>query len=225
MKQQKLRPPGRWALLNGELALLCVMMLICVNTAPVGYRMAPEIHENWKVRNGAAGASYATPSDVFSATIVVWECLSGQMPYKDARHPVKGYMLLGSVLGDAVMAGLRPSDGAIPDGCGRTVSAQLQTLVETGWHLDPAKRPSAEAMHSALQAEVLGDSANKNTIAILLGGERPTLDVKIQEPKEGLNCRMDNNVVGSIVLVQQAHNDVVQQQPCIQQMARGVVEV
>ena len=118
-------------------------------------RMAPEILENWKVPNGSEGSPYLYSADVFSATVVVWECLSARIPYEEASDPVKGYKLLGAVLGDHIVAGLRPSSGAIPDGCGGFVSERMQVLVESGWHLQPTMRPTAEGIAVVLEEEVI----------------------------------------------------------------------
>ena len=118
--------------------------------------MAPEILENWKVRrHQAAGSVYSRAADVFSATIVVWECVTKQVPYVHARNPVNGYKLQGPILGDHIVAGLRPSSGAIPNGCDGVVSKRMQTLVEKSWHLDPETRWSAAEISAVIEKEII----------------------------------------------------------------------
>ena len=116
--------------------------------------MAPEILENWKVEKGEQGSAYMPSADVFSATVVVWECLTAQEPYTDAKDPVKGYTLKGVVLGDHIVAGLRPSSGAIPDGCGGVVSERIQALVESGWRHTSFDRPSAADIRMVIQEDL-----------------------------------------------------------------------
>ena len=74
--------------------------------------MAPEILENWKVQvpnnTTVTGSAYEFSADVYSTTVVVWECLTAQQPYVDARDPATGRKLVGVFLGDAIVAGLRP---------------------------------------------------------------------------------------------------------------------
>ena len=117
--------------------------------------MAPEIIENWKVhKNGAEGSEYLRSADVFSATIVLWECLSALIPYEGAKDPDTGYSLFGSMLGDHIVAGLRPSTGTIPNGCGGVVTRRMQAVVECGWHHDPETRPSAADIGARLEEEI-----------------------------------------------------------------------
>ena len=81
--------------------------------------MAPEIINNWKVTmqriDPDQGSVYRASADVFSSTVVLWECLTLQQPYVDAEgNPVRderGQKLVGVTLTDAIVAGRRPSEG------------------------------------------------------------------------------------------------------------------
>ena len=121
-------------------------------------RMAPEIIENWKVTaqqvTPEQGSVYAPPADTFSATVVVWECLTGQEPYVNASDST-GRMLSSAVLMDAIVGGLRPSTGRISDGVGGVVSERMQTLVGCGWHLEPAARPSVADISAVIKEEIV----------------------------------------------------------------------
>jgi len=116
--------------------------------------MAPEIQENWRVRLGEEGSPYLPSADVFSATLVVWECLTAQTLYEDVKHPVKGTKLRGVDLADHIVAGLRPSTGAIPDGTGGVVSERIQAVVENGWQHNHTDRLSADDIKTVLQEEL-----------------------------------------------------------------------
>jgi len=114
--------------------------------------MAPEIFENWRVAcKGEQGSLYMSSADVFSATVVVWECLTTQLPYSDARDAVKGYKLRGVELGDHIVRGLRPSAGAIPDGRGGVVSEHIQEVVECGWQHNKDNRLPAAVIADVLK--------------------------------------------------------------------------
>jgi len=120
--------------------------------------MAPEILENWKVGSGKItaeeGSIYESSADVYATTVVLWECLTAQQPFVDARDSATGRKLLGVFLGDAIVAGLRPSTSAIPNGGSGVVSQRMQALVECGWHQDPAARPSAPQISAVIQEEI-----------------------------------------------------------------------
>ena len=145
--------------------------------------MAPEILDNWKVRahtNSAeqdTGSHYESSADVYSATVVVWECLTAQQPYLDARHPATGRKLLGVLLGDAIVAGLRPSSGAIPNGSSGIVSGRMQTLVECGWHQTPKERHSAAHMSSVIQEEIEEQLVVHHVVGTAQASAPPTQEV------------------------------------------------
>jgi len=124
--------------------------------------MAPEIIENWKVLaqriTPQEGSVYKASADVFSGAVVLWECLTCEQPYMDAAgnalRDERGRKLVGVDLTDAIVAGLRPSAGRIPDGEGGYVSERMQALVERGWAADPEARPTAEEMAAVVKAEM-----------------------------------------------------------------------
>ena len=120
--------------------------------------MAPEIIENWKLGANQITVEQASPygrsADVYSAIVVVWECLTAQLPYVDARDPSTGRKLAGVFLTDAIVGGLRPSNGAIPNGGGSAVSSRMQALVESGWHQKIATRPSASKASAVIEEEI-----------------------------------------------------------------------
>jgi len=120
--------------------------------------MAPEILENWKVGAGKIsaeeGSIYESSADVYATTVVLWECLTAQQPFVDALDSATGRKLLGVFLEDAIVAGLRPSTSAIPNGGSGVVSQRMQSLVECGWHQDPAARPSAPQISAVIQEEI-----------------------------------------------------------------------
>ena len=124
--------------------------------------MAPEIIENWKVLaqriTPQEGSEYKASADVFSGAVVLWECLTCEQPYMDAAgnalRDERGRKLVGVDLTDAIVAGLRPSAGRIPDGEGGYVSERMQALVERGWAADAEARPSAEAMAAVIKEEM-----------------------------------------------------------------------
>ena len=72
---------------------LCVAM--SVRVWRVG-RMAPEIIDNWRVSTGRITAQegnvYRPSADVFSTTVVVWECLTGEQPYVDTAGAAGAWM-------------------------------------------------------------------------------------------------------------------------------------
>ena len=120
--------------------------------------MAPEIIENWKVNQGAVGSVYKPSADVFSLTVLVWECVTCQKPYMDAEgnalRDEQGKKLERVRLDDAIVEGLRPSEGRIPNGEGGYVSERIQALVKRGWATDPEVRPTAEEMAAVIGEEL-----------------------------------------------------------------------
>jgi hypothetical protein len=80
--------------------------------------MAPEIL--------ACSTYYDSKVDVFSFGIVLWELLTGEVPYKDVPVARLGYLV--------VQEGLRPE---IP----KSTPAALATLMAACWSADPRKRP------------------------------------------------------------------------------------
>ena len=139
-------------------------------------RMAPEIIDNWRVSTGRITAQegnvYRPSADVFSTTVVVWECLTGEQPYVDAAgnaaRDERGMKLVGVTLTDAIVAGRRPGVGRIPNGEGGYVSERMQALLERGWAADPEARPTAEEM-AAVIGEELEELSNRPVLLQLVG--------------------------------------------------------
>ena len=108
---------------------------------------------------------YRPSADVFSSTVVVWECLTGEQPYVDtAGNPARdqrGMKLVGVTLTDAIVAGRRPAVGRIPNGEGGYVSERMQALLERGWSADPEARPTAAEMAGAVGEELAAVEAGE----------------------------------------------------------------
>jgi len=100
-----------------------------IMTAETGtYRwMAPEIIEH---------KPYDSKVDVFSFGIVLWELLTGKVPYADLTP-------LQAAVG-VVQKGLRPT---IPSG----INPKLTALMQRCWNTDPAERPNFSNITTSLQ--------------------------------------------------------------------------
>lgn len=80
--------------------------------------MAPEVFE---------GSSYTEKCDVYSWSIILWECMSRELPFKNIE-PL--YSIMWSV-----HTGHRPP---LLEGCPKTI----ERLMTTCWDQSPSKRPS-----------------------------------------------------------------------------------
>ena len=94
--------------------------------------MAPEIIQNTD--------PYTPAADCYSVSIVLWECLSTEVPFHEQGDDIHSYDL--NLL---VLDGLRPQL-PISDGDGGVVGSALQSLVEECWQRDPEARPNAAQM-------------------------------------------------------------------------------
>lgn len=93
--------------------------------------MAPEI-----LRGKYGKANYGTRADVYSMTIVLWQILTCRTLYEG----ISTFEIV-----EGVSSGrLRPKIPANFD-------PELAALLQSGWHQDPAKRPTASEMYKALK--------------------------------------------------------------------------
>ena len=113
----------------GETALLPCNECIMMGTPRW---MAPEIIQNTD--------PYTPAADCYSVSIVLWECLSTEVPFHEQGDDIHSYDL--NLL---VLDGLRPQL-PISDGDGGVVGSPLQSLVEECWQRDPEARPNAAQM-------------------------------------------------------------------------------
>jgi serine/threonine protein kinase len=137
-----------------------------VMTAETGtYRwMAPEVIEH---------KPYGNKADVFSFGVVLWELLTGQVPYNDMTP-------LQAAVG-VVQQGLRPP---IPSNC----PAPLADIMRLCWQRDPMVRPSFEMLKSKF--EVLYDN-EKQKVKQQPG--RNSMDTPSKDKQKGFLGRFRGN--------------------------------
>ena len=88
------------------------------------------------------------PADIWAIGVLLWEALAGQ-------HPFWKGSLLDTARG--IRIGAEPLGGQRPD-----LPAQLLALVDSALSLDPADRPSAEALAAALRAAPRHTTSNRS---------------------------------------------------------------
>lgn len=120
--------------LEGVIAKLDVGCIHLPNAdVSVAYHQAPELLTR--------SAPPSTKTDVYSFGIVLWELLTGAVPFAEfeelAPYPDE--------LQEAVIQGLRPT---IPE----RAPFDFAHLVDDCWHREPAKRPAADEVVRRLQA-------------------------------------------------------------------------
>lgn len=137
-----------------------------VMTAETGtYRwMAPEVIEH---------KPYGNKADVFSFGVVLWELLTGQVPYNDMTP-------LQAAVG-VVQQGLRPP---IPSNC----PAPLADIMRLCWQRDPMVRPSFEMLKSKF--EVLYDNEKQK---VKQKPDRNSMDTPSKDKQKGFLGRFRGN--------------------------------
>ena len=99
-------------------------------------------------------------ADVFSLGMILWECYTGEAPWKEVEIPFQVVMLVG-------VEKKRPT---IPEDCPR----QLSSLIQRCWDDDPHRRPSCaevERRTRLLLHELEIEEAAKTVAAEGEGGE------------------------------------------------------
>jgi len=79
--------------------------------------------------------SYSDKSDVYSFGIILWECLTGKLPYDG---------MFAYQVEDRTVHGMRLT---VPEGC----ESWYEVLMSECWHSDPKERPNFEQIISCLQ--------------------------------------------------------------------------
>ncbi len=128
------------------------------------------------------GAKGGPPADVWAIGVLLWEALAGQ-------HPFWNGSLLETARG--IRIGAEPLAGQRPD-----LPKQLLGLVDRALSLDPAERPSAEALAAALRAAPrrrVADRSRKQDrpreratrVTRAVRPARPALERRPAEPRHG----------------------------------------
>lgn len=102
---------------------------------------------------------WSEKTDVYAFGIILWQLLSGVIPYRDAQitGPIDLILQIGS--------GLRPGMGKI-----KTADQSLQELIMQCWDHDPEKRPNIMEVIDILrgeQAEIIFNEVNKDRHGLL----------------------------------------------------------
>jgi serine/threonine protein kinase len=92
--------------------------------------MAPEVT--------AMSDTYGFPADVYSFTILLWQIVTSKTPYADILSPAE-------LAVKVVKESKRPSLSQID------FSDSLKSLVESGWSVDPTKRPTFSVICEELE--------------------------------------------------------------------------
>ena len=96
---------------------------------------ADDILVNWMAPEVLQGEQYTQSSDIYSLALVLWEIVSGAIPYADVKA-TSGKAKTKNLIRMKVLAGHRPT---IPLTC----PVFYGRLLEAGWATSPAARISA----------------------------------------------------------------------------------
>ena len=110
------------------------------------HAQAPEILTNGTCKKGV-GNPYDVNAEIYSVNIVVWECVTAQIPY--AEHSISNFKLESRIV-----KGLRPSCGEMANGDGGVVCGMLSDTIEAGWCIEPLSRPKLETLVDILRSQI-----------------------------------------------------------------------
>jgi serine/threonine protein kinase len=99
--------------------------------------MSPEVMQS---------ESYGLPADVFSCGILLYEIITGHIPYSNSERE--------HMLALQVLRGLRPDTARFPS---HREGADICSIAENSWKADPIERPSLAKLRASLQ-KLIGDT-------------------------------------------------------------------
>jgi len=130
--------------------------------------MAPELIENWKVRrikqtestdSPFEGSAYTTGADVYSLSVVLWECFTQRQPYVEIRHEASQMPLAEArpfALGDQIVNGLRPPLNVVQSHHKiNAIDPGVCRVTSLGWDKVPSQRPTSAEMEMVLSGSIL----------------------------------------------------------------------
>mmetsp|Transcript_33195 Transcript_33195/g.84174 ORF Transcript_33195/g.84174 Transcript_33195/m.84174 type:complete len:100 (+) Transcript_33195:1-300(+) len=95
------------------------------------------------------GEDYGFPVDVYSCGMLLFELVSGLVPFTTSRERLSNEAAL--VL--AVSMGERPAlDASLPSG---TIGQDLRAMIESSWSSQPGQRPTAGALAEHLRSMLM----------------------------------------------------------------------
>lgn len=112
---------------------------------------------NWAAPEVLLGQPYTQASDVYSLSLVLWEIVSGIIPYSDVK--LSGIDMFNYIRNQSADLKVRMK---IPNGF-----KDIGLVIEDGWHSDCAQRPTANQMVDRL-TEIWCAASNDKSITNLL---------------------------------------------------------
>ena len=106
---------------------------------------------NWLAPEVLQFSTYTQASDVYSLSLVLWEIMSGEIPFCEDQNELQSTR-------DRIIKGRRPSFDV--DGIS-ICSREYEKLVTLGWSVDPSIRPAAADFVSSLD-KIWRSSGNSN---------------------------------------------------------------